>query len=362
MKKYRQKTLSCLLAGVLAAVLLAGCGSGSGEKAGSLDTVDPAKYVTLGEYKGLTVEAEDTTVSDGDIDSYIQDALSSHGEMKEVTGRAAKLGDTVNIDYVGTKDGVAFEGGTGNYDLELGSGSFIPGCEEGVVGMEIGETKDLELTFPEDYGNADLAGAETVFTVTVNSISEDSLPELTDEFVQSLDNGAGTVDEYRENVRAELTEQNESSAKANQEADLMKLAVDNAKCDESSLPEWLVSQNATEFKSSTESFVTQYGMTMDDYLTQTGSDLETFESEAEEYGKEKAKSDLVTLAIAKAEGIEVTDKEIEDYYTKYASDYNATVEQIKKAIPENELKSYLLQQEVMDFLYDNAQLTETIVD
>ena len=350
------------MAGVLAAVLLAGCGSGSGEKAGSLDTVDPAKYVTLGEYKGLTVEAEDTTVSDGDIDSYIQDALSSHGEMKEVTGRAAKLGDTVNIDYVGTKDGVAFEGGTGNYDLELGSGSFIPGCEEGVVGMEIGETKDLELTFPEDYGNADLAGAETVFTVTVNSISEDSLPELTDEFVQSLDNGAGTVDEYRENVRAELTEQNESSAKANQEADLMKLAVDNAKCDESSLPEWLVSQNATEFKSSTESFVTQYGMTMDDYLTQTGSDLETFESEAEEYGKEKAKSDLVTLAIAKAEGIEVTDKEIEDYYTKYASDYNATVEQIKKAIPENELKSYLLQQEVMDFLYDNAQLTETIVD
>ena len=357
MKRHRQRMAAVILIGALAAVMLAGCG-GSTSKEGSLDTVDPAAYVTLGEYKGLSVDGSNTTVSDADVESYIQNTLSSRGELTEVTGRTAKLGDTVNIDYIGKKDGVAFEGGTGNYDLELGSGSFIPGFEDGVVGMGIGETKELELTFPEDYGNTDLAGAATVFTVTVNSISENKLPELTDEFVKGLNNEANTVDEYRALVKTQLTEQNESSAKAEQEADLMELAVVNAKCDMDKLPQWLVSQNAAEYKSSTEAFITQYGMSLDDYLSEMGSDKAAFETEAQDYGREKAKSDLVVLAIAKAEGIEVTDKEMEDYYAEYASNYKATVEQVKNAIPQDELKAYLLQQEVMDFLYDNAVVKE----
>ncbi|MBO5552524.1 MAG: trigger factor [Lachnospiraceae bacterium] len=357
MKKYRRKTAACILGGILMAVMITGCGSSSSGGAQSLDKTDPAAYVTLGDYKGLSINSTDSTVSDADVDSYIQNTLAGRGELKEVTGRAAKLGDTVNIDYEGRKDGVAFEGGTGNYDLELGSGSFIPGFEEGVVGMEIGETKDLELTFPEDYGNTDLAGAKTVFTVTVNSISENELPELNDEFVKGLNNGASTVDEYRELVRTQLTEQNESSAKASEETDLLELAVDNAECDMSKLPQWLVSQNAAEYKSSTESFIQQYGMSLDDYLSGMGSDKESFENEAKEYGEKKAKSDLVILAISKAEGIEVTEKELEDYYAGYAADYKATVEQVKAAIPEDELKAYLLEQKVADFLYDNAVIT-----
>ncbi|MBQ9360291.1 MAG: trigger factor [Lachnospiraceae bacterium] len=359
MKKYRQRAISFMLAAVLVMAVLTGCGGS--KEAESLDTVDPAKYVTLGEYKGLTIDAVDTTVSDGDVEKNIQSTLSSHGELKEVTGRAAEMGDTVNIDYVGTRDGVAFEGGTGSYDLKLGSGSFIPGFEEGVVGMNVGEERDIPLTFPEDYHSEELAGAEVVFHVTVNSISEESLPELTDEFVQGLNNGMDTVDEYKTYVKNNLTEQNESTAKANMEADLLKIAVENATIADT-LPEWLVSQNAAEFRSSTEAFVKQYGMSLSDYFEQMGSDEETFNSQAEQYGTEKAKTDLVVKAIAGKEKLEVTDKDVEDYYTKYASDYNATVEQVKNAVPEDELKTYLLQQKVMDFLYDNAQITATIVD
>lgn len=355
MKKYRKSLVSCVLAMVFAVSAVTGCGS-SEEKAESFDTVDPAKYVTLGEYKGLAIEAEDTTVSDGDVESNIQSTLSDKGGLKEVTGRAAVMGDTVNIDYVGTRDGVAFDGGTGNYDLKLGSGSFIPGFEEGVVGMKVGEEKDIPLTFPEDYHAEDLAGAKVNFHVTVNKISEDDAPELTDEFVRSLDNGTSTVEEYKEYVRNQLTEEKESSAKANAESELLRKAVDNASCDTDKLPQWLISQNAAEFRSSTESYVSQYGMTLDDYLTQMGSDVDTFNKQADEYGLEKAKSDLVVLSIAKAEGLEVSDKEMEDYYSEYAQNYNATVDQVKKMIPADELKKYLLQQDVMDYLYDNARI------
>ena len=355
MKKYRKSMISLCLAISFAIIQLSGCGSA--ETPGSLDSIDPTKYVTLGEYRGLKTEGEDTSVSDGDVERSIQSVLAEKGNLEEVKGRPAKMGDTVNIDYEGFKDGVAFDKGTGNKDLKLGSGTFIAGFEEGVVGMEVGEEKDLSLTFPEHYHDEELAGEDVVFHVKVNRISEDKIPELTDDFVKSLGNGVQTVDEYREYIREQLTEQKESSAKANLEAELMKQAVDNASCDIDKLPQWLVSQNSAEFRQSTESFVNQYGMTLDDYLAQTGSDEEAFNREAEEYGLEKAKSDLVVLSIAKAEGLEVTDKELEEYYSEYASNYNTTAEQIKKAIPEDELKTYLLQQEVMDFLYENAEIS-----
>ena len=221
--------------------------------------------------------------------------------------------------------------------------------------MKTGEEKDLPLSFPEQYHSEELAGKDVVFHVKVNSISEKDIPQLTDEFVKGLGVDAGTADEYRDYIKKQLTEQYESTTKANQESELLKTAVDNAKCNMDELPEWLVSENAAEFRSSTESFVSQYGLTIDDYLAQVGSDQAKFEAEAREYGKEKAKSDLVVLSIAKDEGLQITDKELEDYYTESAGQYNTTAEQMKKAIPEDELKRYLLQQEVMDFLYDNAK-------
>ncbi|MCR5746492.1 MAG: trigger factor [Lachnospiraceae bacterium] len=355
MKKQYIKAFSRLVAVSLtaAAVMLIGCGS---EESGSLETIDPFKYVTLGDYAGLTVEPIDATVSEDDVQSNIENILNAHSEAKEVTGRAAKLGDTVNIDYVGTENGVAFDGGTGNKNLELGSGIFIPGFEDGVVGMEKGETKVLNLTFPKDYGKAELAGKAVEFEVTVNSISENVIPEFTDEFVKSLNTEATTVEEYKEQIKKEMTEQRETGAKADTQAKLMKMAVDNAKCDISKLPEWLVSGNTADYKNSTESYVTQYGVDMASYLEAIGSSEEEFNKEAEEYGKEVSKSQLVVLAIAKQEGLSVTDKDMEDYYAEYAADYNATVDMVKEVIPKDDLKNYLLQQKVMDYLYDEAIL------
>lgn len=356
MKRYRRKRTVLLLTVMALLVqtsLFTGCHADTEDP--SLDNIDPAKYVTLGEYKGLPIKADQDSVSDADVERNIQNTLESHAELKSVNDRTARMGDTVNIDYVGKKDGVAFEGGTGNNDLELGSGAFIPGFEEGIVGMKVGEEKDLPLTFPEQYHSEELAGKEVIFHVIVNSISEKDIPELTDEFVKTLGVEAGTADEYRDYIKKQLTEQYESTTKANQESELLKTAVDNSKCDMDDLPEWLVSENAAEFRSSTESFVSQYGLTLDDYLAQVGSDKAEFEAEAQEYGKEKAKSDLVVMSIAETEGLEITDKELEDYYTESAGQYNTTAEQMKKAIPEDELRRYLLQQEVMDFLYDNAK-------
>ena len=298
MKKYRQRKILFCIVTVFVMTVLAGCGNPDA-KTETLDNVDPSKYITLGIYKGLEIEGVDTTVSDGDVESSIQSMLAGKSELKEVTDRAARMGDTVNLDYVGKKDGVEFEKGTGTSDLKLGSGTFIPGFEDGVVGMKTGEEKDLSLKFPAEYRDTDLAGADVVFHVKVNKISEDDQPELSDEFVQSLDNGTKTVEEYREYVKAQLTEQNESEAKANEEADLLQAAVDNAGCDMEKLPEWLVSQNAAEFKSSTEAYINQFGLTLDDYLAQMGSDAEAFNDQAEEYGRERAKADLVVLAIAK---------------------------------------------------------------
>lgn len=351
MKKQYMGVIARLLVLVMVSAALAGCGSKEGD---TLDTVDPFKYVTLGDYEGLKIDAIDTTVSDGDIQANIDNVLRAQAEAKEVTGRAAKLGDTVNIDYIGTENGVPFDGGTGNYDLELGSGSFIPGFEEGVVGMNTGDTKVLELTFPEDYHSTDLAGKAVEFEVTVNSISENVLPELTDEFIKGLDTDATTVEGYRESIRAALTEQKEASAKANIQSKLLQMAVENAEFDEDKLPEWLVSQNATGYRESTEAMVAQYGVDFASYLEQTGKTEEEFDTEAREYAKEISGSQLVVLAIAKQQGLSVTDKDMEDYYVEYAANYGASVDMIKDAIPKDELKNYLLQQKVMDYLYSEA--------
>ena len=351
MKRYRLKMLACVLSVAMTTVMLAGCGS---DKEESLETVDPFKYVTLGDYEGLKIDAIDTTVSDDDIDANIQGLLSSRATLKAAGDRAAKLGDVVDIDYIGTENGVPFNGGTGNRKLELGSGTFIAGFEDGVVGMKAGETKTLDLTFPEDYHNQELAGKAVQFEVTVNAISENELPELTDDFVQDVSDEAETVEEYREYVKRKLTEQKEASAKANIQADLMKTAVDNAKCDEDKLPEWLISQNSAEYRSSVEMFVGQMGMDLETYLSQSGTDVDTFYKQADEYGREIAKSQLVVKAIAQQKGLKVTDKEMEDYYAEYAADYGTDVESVKNAISDSELKNYLLQQKVMDYIYSEA--------
>ena len=183
-----------------ASVLMSGCGDKK-----DISSVDASKYVKLGDYKGLSVSVNDTTVSDKEVEETVSSNLSAKGTMTAVTGRAVQNGDTVNIDYVGTKDGVAFNGGTAQgYDLVIGSGTFINGFEDGLIGHEIGEKVALNLTFPENYGSAELAGQDVIFDVTINSISENVVPELDDAVAKELDPEVSTKEEYIAKIKANL--------------------------------------------------------------------------------------------------------------------------------------------------------------
>lgn len=235
------KKLSVILAAAsLSALLLAGCGkeaapqestAASQESAAEgetdiakkeypddsyADNLKPEDYVTLGDYLGVEVAMAKPVITDTDVDSYIEYARANNKVKKEVTGRAVQSGDVANIDYEGKKDGVAFEGGTAEkQDLEIGSHSFIEGFEDGIIGMKAGETKELNLTFPEAYQNADLAGQDVVFTVKLNNIYVNELPELNDEFVTGLGiENVSTMDDYRTYVRDNL----EKSAQSQYEA------------------------------------------------------------------------------------------------------------------------------------------------
>ncbi len=358
MKRNRLSAVAAILL-CMTLLLPTGCGSQEEVKKESLKGTDPGQYITLGEYKGLKLEKVDTTVSEGDIEVVVLSDMETVAGQKEVTGRAVKEGDITNIDYVGKKDGVAFEGGTGNYDLEIGSGSFIPGFEDGVIGMKIGETKDIPLTFPEDYHSEELAGQDVVFTVSLNSISERVTPGITDDgILEKLGDKYGKefkdTDEYFEEVRTNLIESKEGDAERSQRTQLMQMVFDNTECDLDKLPEWLVTKNADQYIESMTSFASQYGASLDDYLSSMGIDRKTFEEQAKEYAKEVSKEQLVIYAIASKENIQVTEQEVEDYYSDYAKQYGADVEVLKSSLDVDTLEQYLLSTHVEDYLYENA--------
>ena len=359
-KDHYKKGLALLLSFLM--LLCTSC-SGTGVKE-TIDSIDPNTFVTLGQYKGLTVSAIDATVSEGDIEAAVMNDLKSLAEKKNVEGRPVIDGDIVNIDYKGMKDGEAFEGGTGNNDLEIGSGTFIPGFEDGVIGMEIGETKDLKLTFPEDYSAEDLAGQDVVFEVTVNSISENDVPSITDKGILEKiskkydDEDFADVDAYFGYIKDNLEKIKKEDLTSKARTELLQMAYDNAECDIEALPEWLISENATNYINSIESFATQYGVSLDEYMSLIGGTMEESTEQAMEYGKELSKQQLVVRAIAGAEGIEVTEKEIEDYYTEKAKEYSSKVETLKNSVDEETIKQFLLSDKVQDFLFDNAEFTE----
>ena len=195
-----------------------------------LSGITVSDYVTLGEYKGVKVSVDAAVVTDEYLDSYIDYVLQSNMLTTQVTDRPVQEGDIVNIDYEGKIDGVAFDGGTAQgYDLAIGSGSFIDGFEDGLIGAETGETRDVAVTFPEDYHGTDVAGKDAVFTVTVNSISVETLPELTDEFVQGLGVGAETVEEYRQYAYDLLMEEQQANHDAEAEMAVLETVMNNAK-------------------------------------------------------------------------------------------------------------------------------------
>ena len=316
-----------------------------------LPVYDPSEYVTLGEYKGLTIEVDLVEVTDEDVMSQI--ALETKQTVSEGT---VEEGDIVNIDYVGKIDGEEFEGGSAEgYDLEIGSSTFIDGFEEGIIGMQTGETKDLELTFPEDYHSEELDGLDVIFTVTVNSISR--APELTDEVAGSIVEGM-TAEAYQESVRQDLEEQAKENQKSDAQQKLLQAVYDNATI--SGYPEENLQYTINRAKNYYEWLASMYGMTLDDYLTNYGMTQDEFEEQIQPVAEEALGEEMTLLAIAKEEDIEISDEEYQAGLERYAEAQEMDdSSKLDEAYGENYIRNSLLQEKVLDFLYENATIEET---
>ena len=311
---------------------------------------DASEYVTLGEYKDLTVEVTPVEVTD----EQVMDKIASETKQTLTEG-TVESGDTVNIDYVGKIDGEEFDGGSAEgYDLEIGSCTFIDGFEDGIIGMQVGDTKDLELKFPEDYHSTDLAGKDVVFTVTVNSISR--VPELTDEVADSVVEGM-TAEAYQESVRQDLEDQAKESQKTEAEQKLLQAVYENATID--GYPEENLQYTIKRAKDYYEWLASMYGMSLDDYLKNYGMTQDEFNEQIQPLAEEALGEEMTLLAIAKEENIEVSDEEYEAGLARYAEAQGMDdPSKLEEAYGENYIKNSLLQEKVLEFLYENATIEE----
>ena len=332
------------IAGICLAVAVAAAASGCGKKTGTETTAaestaaETEEYVAessvkLGEYKGIAVTVTEASVTDEEVENQIQQVLNSKAEYREVD-RAAQTGDQVNIDYKGLLDGEAFEGGTAEgYDLTLGSGSFIDGFEDGLIGKNVGDTVDLNLTFPDSYSNTDLAGK--------------------DEFVASVSPDDGTVEKYRESTRENLLEQKQLSIDNQRDTDILNAVVDNSEvvCSTASIDE----AYDTQLKAYTN-MLSSYGVDLATYAGMIGSDEDSFKQKIREEAKEMAKQSLVLNEIAKQENITIDDSDKEALAKRYGYESLETMLQ-NDNIDQKMVDDTALMQKTLDFLVENAKIT-----
>ena len=320
--------------------------------------VDVRPDVELGEYKNLTVAVEPKhVVEDEEIDERIQQELKNAARTIDVTDRTVDYNDTVNLDYAGSVDGVAFQGGTAQgQTLTIGSGQFIPGFEEQMVGMAIGEEKDLQVKFPEQYHSEELAGKDAVFHVKVNSITYTEVPELDDDFAQ--DKNFDTVAEYRASIAKQLEERAERNYEVTIENALIEAATANAKVD---IPEAMIQEQVSYILRDMEYRMMMQGMRMEDYLKYTGQTREQVAEMYRDQGEQRAKIELVLEAIRKAEALEPTEEEVDAQIAQQAERMGKEIEEFRASLTE-EQKSYLTDtaaiQKVCDLLKAGATVTE----
>lgn len=315
-------------------------------------------YVEVGTYKGLNVEVDPIQVSEADIDAAISAAVSSADAYDQLTEGSVQDGDIANIDYEGKKDGVAFDGGTAQgTDLTIGSGMFIPGFESGLVGAKIGDTVDLNLTFPENYGNADLAGAEVVFTVKVNSVKR--MPEVTDELVSKITDGDyKTVGEYREFQKQELTAEAEEARKSTVRNELMTMLYNT--CKVNAHPQEVIDYEAARAKQYYETYAAYYGMELKDFISQMyGMEEDAFNSYMDSSIRSSLEQEMILGAIFETEGLEVTDAMFEEYCEKYAQTAGLeNAADFKAQYDENLIRVSIKSEEAMNLVEENAVVTE----
>ena len=321
--------------------------------AAALDAPESYGSVTLGDYKGVDVEVHDVNVTDDEVQSYVDSLVSYNPVMKEVD-RAAKDGDTVNIDYVGKKDGVAFEGGTAqDYDLTLGSGTFIDGFESGLIGVKKGDKVDLNLTFPEQYGNADLAGQAVVFEVTVNAVKESTDAKLNDEWVENYSGGdQTTVAEFLDEQKKEMQEQREQSEHTNEMNSLIDTIMENATFEVN--PE-AIEYEAQKMMQSSQQSLAQYGIDLDSYLSMVGMTKEDYEAQMRSNGEEYAKMKMLVQEIAAKEGL---DQLTEADYKAIEQQYGYSKQMLIQMAGQEAVDFETLYMKVSDYLLENANKVE----
>lgn len=334
--------------GVLAvAMLLGGCQQSKG-----LETDD----LKITQYKGVEVDQVEKPeeVTDEEVENSIQSTLESMAESKEITDRAVKDGDITNIDFVGKIDGKKFDGGSAEaYDLTIGSDSFIDGFEDSIIGHKVGDKFDWEGKFPDDYGNTDYAGKDVTFTITVNSITEQVVPELTDEVVKQLSENSKTVKEYKEEVKKQLEEDNESSYNDSLSSEVWEAVLNNTEIKK--YPDGEKEKVEKQLREQYEQMAEAYGMEFADLIAQMGMDEDTFNEQAALAAEESVKSQMVVDAIAKKEKIELDDETYEKEVKELAEKYGyESADSLKEQVEEEDLKDIILSNMVKEWLCERC--------
>lgn len=359
----KNKKILMTAAATLLAVVMTGC---SGSNAAYLSGVKASDYATPCDYSSIPVEEAAPSVSDTYLEYVIQYQLSSSATNEEITDRDdVEEGDIANIDYTGKMDGEEFDGGSATgYDLTIGSGSFIDGFEDGIIGHKVGEEFDLNLTFPEDYSSEDLAGKDVVFTVKVNSISQKVTPELTDEWVasQSIDN-VSTVEEYRDYVYDSLMSQAQSTYDSDVQSKVADYVVENSTYPQDP-PQEMIDRLVESMKTYYTNYATQYGMELDDFLTTfLGADEDDPEAILTENATTSAKELLVMKAIADKEDLNPSRTEFNTQLSSYAAQAGySSVDEFKKNEDAESVRESMMLQNVLDFLQKKAVVSEPSED
>jgi len=327
------------------------------ESNGVTFTITTALYpeVKLGAYTGLEVEKEAVKVSAAEVNGAIKDMQEKSARMVKVD-REAKNGDTVIIDFVGKKDGVAFDGGTGKgYELKLGSGTFIPGFEDQLVGAKAGEDRNVNVTFPAEYPAEDLAGKPCVFEVKVHEVREKVLPELDDKFAQNVSE-FDTMEEYKKSVKEQLTKQKQQKADSEAEEKLLQMITDNATVD---IPQAMVEEQADEFIHQFAHRLEHQGLNLDDYLKYMNTTYEDLRNSRMEDAKKTAKTRVVLDAILKKENITLEKEEVEKELEKHAELNGVSVEEFKKTVHDHvitDIANNIVINKLLDFLRKNNKI------
>ena len=314
--------------------------------------VKPA--VTLGEYKGIQVEKAPIEVTDEEIEAQVNKEREANSRTVTVEDRAVQKGDISTIDFEGFVDGVAFDGGKGeNYDLEIGSNTFIPGFEDQLVGAEIGKELDVNVTFPEEYGAKELAGKEAVFKCKVNGIKVKELPEADDEFAQEVSE-FDTLDEYKADIKAKLLKDKEDEAKRVKEDAVIGKIVENATMD---IPDAMVEYQTQQMLDDFGRRMQSQGLSLEQYFQFTGMTEADYKEQMKPRALQNIQSRLVLEAVAEAEKLEATEEDLEKEYAKMAEQYKLDVEKVKEIFGEyqkEELKKDIVIQKAAELVTEAA--------